>query len=89
MLQRYIEKTFGARWGWIMVSVVSLLSGVAIWLGRVLRFNSWDVVTNPFGLLSDTVARFDGNAFMLSIIFAVMTAGSYLLLRVFLPDKPL
>ncbi|MCA9350683.1 DUF1361 domain-containing protein [Candidatus Saccharibacteria bacterium] len=30
-----------------------LLCGYAIYLGRYLRWNSWDVVTNPFGIIFD------------------------------------
>lgn len=36
-----------------MLAVVFLLSGFAIYLGRVLRWNSWDVLLNPAGLLFD------------------------------------
>lgn len=34
-----------------------LLSGLAIYMGRYLRWNSWDVVINPFGLLFDVSDR--------------------------------
>ena len=43
---------FGKR-AHLLVAVALLLSGFAIYLGRYLRWNSWDIVTNPFGLLFD------------------------------------
>ena len=31
------------------------LNALGIYIGRYLRFNSWDVITDPFDLLSDIV----------------------------------
>ena len=32
---------------------VMLLNAVGIFIGRYLRYNSWDVITNPFNLIAD------------------------------------
>jgi uncharacterized membrane protein len=43
---------FGHKTGWATVVGALLLSGYGVYLGRVQRWNSWDVVTNPGGLFS-------------------------------------
>lgn len=46
-----VAARFGTPWGWVMALSVLALSAVGILLGRVYRFNSWDVVTDPNGLI--------------------------------------
>lgn len=45
---------WGARFSGIFVFVVMWLSAFGIYIGRYLRYNSWDVLTDPFSLLSET-----------------------------------
>lgn len=49
-VHRVVEERFGQRMGWVVATATLLLSGFGIYLGRALRWNSWDVVTNPRGL---------------------------------------
>lgn len=42
---------------WSLLALVFLLVSYAIYLGRYLRWNSWDIITNPDGILFDMIER--------------------------------
>ncbi len=54
---RQMEKALASRWrfisGPVFVYPVMFLNAWGVYLGRYLRFNSWDVVTSPFSLIQD------------------------------------
>jgi uncharacterized membrane protein len=45
--KRLLEERVGRVGAWVGVALVSLLCGYGIYLGRVERWNSWDVLTEP------------------------------------------
>ena len=51
-MQQLVEDRFGKTAGWSMVGAASMLSGFGVYLGRVMRWNSWDAVTNPVAFFS-------------------------------------
>jgi len=68
-VHQIVEERFGKRVGWAMAVGTLLLSGFAIYLGRVLRWNSWDVVTNP-GALFETILDYVFNPYLYLHVWA-------------------
>lgn len=53
LVHRELLTRFRARTAHELVGVILLLTSFAIYLGRNLRWNTWDVLTNPAGVLFD------------------------------------
>ena len=65
-----------------------VLSGFAIYLGRFLRWNSWDVLIEPtrvFGILSALLQPWaHARAVAVTLVFGVILALGYVTLRTLL-----
>jgi uncharacterized membrane protein len=57
LLQVVVRRAAGYAWSWAFVGASLLACAFGMYLGRSLRWNSWEVVTNPEPLLSDVWAR--------------------------------
>lgn len=55
-MQALVARYLGAALSWLFVAGVFGLNGLGIYLGRFLRWNSWDVFTDPHGVLHDVAA---------------------------------
>jgi uncharacterized membrane protein len=51
MVQRYLP----GRHELLFIYPIMWLNAFGVYIGRYLRFNSWDVITNPFALITDIV----------------------------------
>lgn len=57
ILQTSLQKRFSKKTTNFIIHFILLLCGFGIYLGRVLRWNSWDILQDPTGLLSDIAKR--------------------------------
>ncbi len=50
LMQNVVKRMFGRAASWLFIAAVAGLSGFGIYLGRFLRFNSWDVLLKPLAV---------------------------------------
>jgi uncharacterized membrane protein len=89
-----LRKRLGERVSAELVAAIILVSSFAIYLGRALRWSSWDVVTDPGGIIlnvSDRILDPFGYPRALNItgLFFVTLGSIYLAIWLFLPPDRL
>lgn len=82
MVHRQLLKRLSADTAHTIIAGVLLLCGFAIYIGRYLRWNTWDVLVNPAGLLFDVSDRLINPAaheitFRTATVFFVLLASTY------------
>jgi uncharacterized membrane protein len=56
-MQTLVKAFVGGAASWLFVLSTVGLGGLGIYLGRFLRWNSWDLVLQPRGVLNDVMTR--------------------------------
>ncbi|HEY4389944.1 MAG TPA: DUF1361 domain-containing protein [Paenibacillus sp.] len=57
-VHQLVRRAYGSFIGWGFAIVVLLLSSFGIYLGRFIRWNSWDILRSPMTVLRETVKYF-------------------------------
>ena len=85
LMQSVVARMYGRTASWFFVAAVAGLSSFGIYLGRFLRFNSWDVLVKPMKLYhginhwaADPLAN--ANTFAFPVLFATFLFIAYVLL---------
>lgn len=80
-VEKFLAPLIKPKWRMPAVLLVILLCSYGIYLGRYLRYNSWDIVSRPFDLAHITAVRFispwnypefAGFTFLFSVLLGLM-----------------
>lgn len=80
-VQHFFKQKFNARISWGLSIAALLLASYGVYLGRYLRWNSWDIVSNPVGLAQDLFATlsnpmaYAGTLGIVLVFFVFMLLG--------------
>lgn len=94
LIHRQLLKRLGSYWAMTVVLGIILVASFAIYLGRDLRWNTWDILTDPGGLvlsISDLLLDPLGNPrlFNVTSLFFVLISTIYLAIWRFIrPTSP-
>ena len=88
LLQELVTRFAGRAISWLFVALALGLSGFGIYLGRFLRWNSWDIIADPFGLAADILDRLlnplaHPRTWAVSILFSALCLAAYFILFAF------
>jgi uncharacterized membrane protein len=83
-MQYLVKYYLGGIVSWIFAGFVLLLSGVGIYLGRIGRWNSWDVLLNPKEIAKDLLIRLVNpfnnlRFFVFTLMFTAFLVVAYLM----------
>src|SRR5512138_3521388 len=53
LMQGIVTRTFNSTAGWAFAVIATLLSSIGLYLGRFLRWNSWDLLQDPLPIAKD------------------------------------
>lgn len=87
-IQTVFTSRFRSWVGWVITVATLLLAGFGIYLGRYLRWNSWDVISSPMGLLHDIATPIlnpwqHPKAYGVTLLFSTFLLLGYVLLLQF------
>jgi uncharacterized membrane protein len=90
-MQRLVQGRFNAATGWLFAVVALALGSFGIYLGRFLRWNSWDVITEPRQLAWDILERVANplahtGTFGFTVLLTAFLLLAYLTLQFFRPN---
>ncbi|HEV2691445.1 MAG TPA: DUF1361 domain-containing protein [Verrucomicrobiae bacterium] len=88
IVQSVVTERYGKVKGWLFTIGVMGLSGVGVFIGRFLRYNSWDVVWRPVAMAHSAASWMtdpfgDARPYVFSLLFAVFLSIAYVMFYTF------
>ncbi len=77
LMQDIVRREFGGIVGWLFVFAVGVLGSLGIYIGRFLRWNSWDLLFHPLGRFSEFI-YYAMHPSMQSIIFIMVFSAFFI-----------
>ena len=53
LIQSIVTRQLNAFWGWLFAIGITTLSSLGVYLGRFMRWNSWDLLDEPKSIVKD------------------------------------
>jgi uncharacterized membrane protein len=74
-----VRQYTGAMLSWLFVCCIVALSGFGVYLGRFVRWNSWDLFSRPLDLFLEAFTHIHRDSVYFSMIFSVYILITYIL----------
>jgi uncharacterized membrane protein len=94
LMQSVVRRVLGRAASWLFIAGVAVASGFGIYLGRFLRFNSWDVLLKPRQVYhgighwaADPLAN--STSFAFPVLFGAFVFVTYLMLYALTHLRPM
>lgn len=92
IVQDIINERFGYKVGWTFSTIILALSSIGVYMGRFVRWNSWDIISHPGVILAEVFNKIKyplanrktiafSFAFFLLILFMYITVYSFTFLN--------
>lgn len=91
-VQRYLEKVFGKPKAYLFIAAIIGLCAFGVYLGRYQRWNTWDLVTQPYQVFMELLAivfhpvNYAGTLGLAVVLTGVLGLG-YLTFRTLMSDE--
>jgi uncharacterized membrane protein len=76
LMQGIVKERFGALASWIFALTICMISSFGIYIGRFLRWNSWEFLLHPGRLTADVLGHLASPEALLRLFTIVLLFGS-------------